>query len=158
MNGYCVVVANASRARFFSLEPVAVPEVESGPRLVEHSDLVNPEAGLPGRETWSDTRSGSNASSAGGGTHRYDDHREGHAQEVGRRFARQVAGAALDMMRQRGASCLVVVAGGRMLGYLRPELETPANVEVREAAKDLTTLGAQEIRDHLVGAGVLPGR
>lgn len=157
MNEYCVVVANASRARFFSLEPVNVPEVESGPRLIEHSDLVNPEAALSGRETWSDTRSGGNAAPGGGPSHRYDDHRERHVQEIGRRFARQVAGAALDMTRQRRAGCLVVVAAGRMLGYLRPELETPApRVEIREAVKDLTTLNAQEIRDHLIASGVLP--
>jgi protein required for attachment to host cells len=157
MNEYCVVVANASRARFFSLEPVAVPEVMNRLRLVEHSDLVNPEATLPGRETWSDTRSGSNTAPGGGPSHRYDDHRERHMQEVGRRFARQVAGAALDMTRSRDAHCLVIVAARRMLGYLRPELETPApHVEIREAPKDLTMLAPQDICDHLITAGVLP--
>lgn len=159
MNEYCVVVANASRARFFSLESGDVPEVESGPHLVEHSDLVNPEATLPGREAWSDTRSGGNTAPGGGPSHRYDDHREQHMREIGRRFARQVAGAALDMARRRGADCLVVVAADRMLGYLRPELDTPApRVEIREAAKDLTTLGPREILGHLVVAGVLPAR
>ncbi|MDX9739707.1 MAG: host attachment protein [Gammaproteobacteria bacterium] len=158
MNEYCVVVANASRARFFTLEEPKVPEVESA-RLIERDDLVDPEATLAGREAWSDTRSGANAGPGGALTHRYDDHRDAHDQERGRRFARRIAGAALDMVREQEGKCLVVVAGNRMLGHLRPELETPAGgIEVREAAKDLTALGPRELLGHLVTAGLLPAR
>lgn len=159
MNGYCIVVADASRARFFTLEPAAVPELESGPRLVEQSDLVNPEAALPGRETWSDTRSGSNTAPGGGPSHRYDDHRERHEEELGRRFARRISAAALDLARQQGAKYLVLVAASRMLGYLRPVLQASAEgVEIREAAKDLAGLSAQDIQRHLVAAGLLSAR
>lgn len=158
MNEYCVVVANASRARFFAFEEPRVPEVESA-RLVECSDLIDPEATLPGRDAWSDTRGGANAGPAGSLPHRYDDHRGAHEQERGRRFARRIATAAFDMMRQRDGKCLVVVAANRMLGHLRPELETPSGgIEVREAAKDLTGLAPREILGHLVVAGLLPAR
>ena len=160
MNEYCIVVADASRARFFTLEPAEVPELASGPRLVERSDLVNPEATLSGRETWSDTRSGSNTSPGGGPTHRYDDHRDSHEQEVARRFAARISAAALDLAKQRGAKCVVLVAASRMLGHLRPILQSSANegVQIREAAKDLTGLSPQDIRQHLVAAGLLPAK
>ena len=49
MSAYCVVVCNGNRARFFTLEPVGTPG-ESGPNLVERSDLVNAEAAAPGEE------------------------------------------------------------------------------------------------------------
>jgi protein required for attachment to host cells len=158
MNEYCVVVANASRARFFILEEPQVPEIESA-RLIERSDLVDPEATLAGREAWSDTRTGANAGPAGALPHRFDDHRDSHEQERGRRFARRIAEAALDMVRECGGKCLVVVAANRMLGFLRPELQTPAGgIEIREAAKDLTGLGPREILEHLLAAGLLPAR
>jgi protein required for attachment to host cells len=157
MNEYCVVVANASRARFFTLEKPQVPEIESA-RLIERNDLVDPEATLAGREAWSDS-SGANAGPSGAVPHSFDDHRDAHDQERGRRFARRIAGAALDMVRECEGKCLVVVAANRMLGYLRPELETPAGgIEVREAAKDLTGLGPREILGHLVSAGLLSAR
>jgi len=70
-----VTVVNGSRARFFSLQPAETPAYESSPRLVEHEDLVNPENESADKTLWSDNSSG-NRSSAGGGAHGYDDHRE----------------------------------------------------------------------------------
>jgi protein required for attachment to host cells len=157
MNEYCVVVANASRARFFTLEKPQVPEVESA-RLIERNDLVDPEATLAGREAWRDS-SGANTGPAGALPHSFDDHRDAHDQERGRRFARRIASAALDLARECRGKCLVVVAANRMLGFLRPELEAATGgLVIREAAKDLTGLGPREILDHLVAAGLLPAR
>jgi hypothetical protein len=38
MSDYCIVIANGVRARFFTLDPVEFPELESGPLLCEGED------------------------------------------------------------------------------------------------------------------------
>ena len=50
MSEYCVVVADGTRARFFTLEAAQFPEMESGPNLIEKKDLINPETETAGRE------------------------------------------------------------------------------------------------------------
>ncbi len=160
MSDYCVVVVDSARARFFTLEAAEVPELESGPNLVERRDLVNPEAALPGRETWTETRSGRNTARGGGPAHGYDDHRDSHDEEVNRRFARRIAEATADLARRNGVKYLVLVAANRMLGFLRETLTLPAGrkIEVREVAKDLARLNPLEIHRNLNSHGALPAR
>jgi protein required for attachment to host cells len=160
MSHYCVIVADRSRARFFCLETASVPAVEAGPNLVEVSDLVNPEANLPGRDTWTETRSGRNMARGGGSAHGYDDHREDHEEEFSRRFAKRIAEGARGLLLQHRPRCLVLAAGSHMLGLLRAAVTVPAGskVELRESAKDLAHMSPQDIHRHLAGAGLLPVR
>jgi hypothetical protein len=160
MNHYCVIVADRSRARFFFLDNDMVPGIDAGPNLVEVSDLVNPEANLPGRETWTETRSGRNMARGGGSAHGYDDHRDNHMEEFNRRFAKRIAEGAVGLLRQYRPRCLVLAASGHMLGLLRGTLALPAgsNVEVRESGKDLAHMAPLEIHRHLAGAGLIPTR
>lgn len=160
MSDYCVVVVDNSRARFFTLEEPDVPEIESGPNLVERSDLTNPEAVMTGRETWSDVRSGRNTARGGGPAHGYDDHRDSHDDEVNRRFARRVAERAHNFARRNRVKVLVLVAANRMLGFLRETISVPngRNIEIREAAKDLSRLSAHEIHRNLGNSRLLPAR
>lgn len=160
MNHYCVVVADRSRARFFLLEPAALPAVGGGSRLVEVSDLVNPEANLAGREAWSETKSGRNMARGGGSAHGYDDHRESHEEEFDRRFAKRISAGVLDLLHQHKPRRLVLAASSSMLGLLRSAVSLPAgaNVELRESAKDLAHMSPQEIHRHLTGDGLLPVR
>lgn len=160
MSDYCVVVVDSSRARFFTLEAAAVPELESGPNLVERNDLVNPEATLSGRETWTEARSGRNSARGGGTAHGYDDHRDSHDDEVIRRFAKRIASATEDLARRNSVKCLVLVAANRMLGFLRETLKLPPGkkIEVREVAKDLARLNPNQIHRNLNSHGALPAR
>jgi protein required for attachment to host cells len=160
MNRYCVVVADRSRARFFLLDTAALPAVETDARLVEVNDLVNPEANLPGREAWSETKSGRNMARGGGSAHGYDDHRESHAEEFDRRFAKRISAGVLDLLQKNNPRCLVLAASNSMLGLLRAAVSVPAgsNVELRESAKDLAHMSPQDIHRHLGGAGLLPVR
>jgi protein required for attachment to host cells len=160
MSHYCVIVADRSRARFFCLETTAAPAIQTGPRLVEVSDLVNPEANLAGRDTWSETKSGRNMARGGGSAHGYDDHRENHEEEFSRRFAKRIAAGALDLLQQHRPRYLVLTASNHMLGLLRATVSVPAgsDVELRESAKDLAHMSPQEIHRHLAGAGLLTVR
>jgi protein required for attachment to host cells len=142
-----VVVANGSRARFFSLHNAETPEYESSPRMVEHETLVNPEQAAAGRELWSDTRSGSNR---GGG--------EQHRVEYERRFVQSVAGETAALARNAGAVRVVVTADNRMLGMLRGELHRNNGFELKEVAKDYSKFSVHELHEQLASMNLIPAR
>ena len=158
MSNYCVVVAGGGEARFFTLEGSELPELESGPSLVEHEVLINPEKGMHGGELWSDDKSGRNRGPSG--AHGYDDHREQHAEELLRRFAHSVAGKCAEVVQRSGAKHLVLVAEKHMLGHLRKHLEGALKdgVSIRESAKELSRLPAAELHAHLAKEALLPER
>ena len=157
---YLVVVADGTCARFFTLESAVQPSFESGPHLLEHDDLVNPEHEQAGGDKYSSTRTGVNLNPHGGPSHGYDDHRAQHEQEHERRFARDIAARALSLAQENRAGHLVLTAERHMLGLLRDALKIPvkSGIEVRELAKDLTKLAPTQIHEHLATAGVLQAR
>jgi protein required for attachment to host cells len=152
MSDYSVVSVDGTRARFFTLEAVQLPGVESGPNLVEAKEaLINPEVDIPGRELWSDT-------AAGGMGHTYDDHRDKHIDEFKRRFAKLVAGQAVQFAKRNKAKKLVMVAEKQMLGFIRSELHVSPTekFELTELAKDLSRLSPLELHSHLASEGLVP--
>lgn len=159
MGGYCVVTLDGTRARFFCLEKSELPGVVAGPNLVEEPEaLINTEGDMPGRELFSDTKTGRNAEM--GMAHGYDDHRDQHVDEIKRRFAKQVAAEALKLAGRHKPRTLVLAAEKQMLGFLRGALHVPpkAGFELKEIAKDLSRLSPQELQSHLAAEGVLPAR
>lgn len=157
MSDYCVVVADAAKARLFALEVADIGE--GGPNLVEISSLANSEAEAAGKEIYSDDNSGRNVSSGGGGAHGYDDHRAQHMKEVERRFAKIVAAAALEAVERDKSGCLVLAAESRMMGHLREALERNAiDLKVKEIVKDLTKLPRHELHEYLAMNRILPER
>lgn len=157
-NSYCILVADGTRARLFTLEGGAA--AAPGPDLVEHEDLANPEHRLAGRDKFSTTRTGSNLNPQKGPAHGYDDHRDKEEREHERRFAREVASHAVSLAQRQQAARLLVVAEKRMLGMLRESLVIPpqAGIELQELAKDLTRLTPTELQSHLAQAGLVPAR
>jgi len=81
MSDYLIVVVNRAQARFFTLEPVEFPELESGPRLTTHTELENPEI-LDSKEMYTDSKTGRGTAPQGGGVHGYDDNRDKHLYEL----------------------------------------------------------------------------
>jgi len=160
MINYCILVCNGTRARFFSIESTNLTNPLVGPRLVEQQDLANTEASTAGKDTWTDLKSGRNTASGGGPAHGYDDHRDQHEEEFMRRFAGDVAAEAMRLIPEKKTTCLIIVAGHRMLGLLRNAMEIPTtdHVEVKEVAKDLVRFSAQDIHEYLSSAGLLPAR
>ena len=158
MSDYCVAVVDAARARLFVLEEARLPEVESGPKLIEKLDLVNPEKQVPGREMFGNAKGGRNRSPAGGQSHGYDDHRDNHEQEFEKRFARQVTQEIEKCVRETHARHVVVAAEPRMLGILRPNLASLSRhgVEVRELARNVCKLAPAEIQELLAKAECVP--
>lgn len=157
-DSYCIVVADGTRARLFTLEAGATDE--PGPNLTEQDDLANPEHKLQGHEKYSTTRTGSNLNPHKGPAHGYDDHRDKEEREHERWFARDVARRAVALAQQHKSHQLVVVAEKRMLGLLREALVLPpkSGIELHELAKDLTQLASTELQEHLAEAGLVPAR
>ena len=160
MTDYCVVVAEGARARFFTLEPAEIPELESGPNLVERGALANP-AHLAHQDSslWTETRGGRNRNANGPG-HGYDEHRQNHDDELEHRFARDIAGELAGMLRRNGSCRVVLCAEKRMLGFLRTALSgtSMGGSEVVEVAKDLAKESPREIHERLARDGHLPAR
>src|SRR3569623_141961 len=140
MSGYCVVTADGIRARFFCLERTPLPEVDGGPFLAEEPEaLINTEADMPGRELFSDTKTGRNAGN--GMAHSYDDHRTQHMEEIKRRFAKLVVDEALRLAERRKPKILVLAAEKQMLGYLRTAMHTLPKAPVAAGTAAAPRLG-----------------
>lgn len=160
MRKYLVVAVDSSRARFFDLVPAEIPEMESGPNLLEIEDLVNPELEEKGRDLWSEDKSGRGMAPGNGGAHGYDDHRERHISELEQRFSREVAGQIAKQVQQRQSEMVVIAAEHRMLGHLREALKTslPADIEVVDADINISKLSAIELHEHLAKKSLIPAR
>ena len=157
MSEYCVIVADAARARFFTLEPRTEPETESGPKLLERKTLVNPEGELREGEVFDSARGGRNRG-AGGAMHGFDDHRAHHTQEFARRFAKLVAAETLRLAKDEHARHVVLVADSRMIGLLRKEMAAHEKngLDVRDLARDMTKRTPAEIQEHLAREEFVP--
>ena len=158
MSEYCVVVTGGSRARFFTLEPVQFPELESGPKLMDKGELLNPLKETAGRDLYTDLKTGRSRAPGGGPSHGYDDHRTQYEDEFDRRFARQVIGMAKRLAKENRARCIVLAAPARMLGLLRQDLEVipKQGIEVHQVAKDMSKFTPREIHAHLAKKHLIP--
>ena len=156
----CVLAADGTRARFLTLESAQFSEPKSGPQLVEKKNLINPNLDIRGRDLWSDPKTGRGRAAGGGPSHGYDDHREQHADEFERRFAKKIAEDTALFLHACRHEQLVIAAQKRMLGFLRPELKRclKEQVQVRELAKDVTKLNPTELYNHLAHRNLLPRR
>lgn len=158
MSAYCVVVADAGRARLFTLEAARDPETESGPRLVERKGLVNPEKSQPGNDASSDAKNMRSRNPLGGSAHGYDDHRAAHELEIERRFAKLVAREAEILARAEQAGTVILASPSHMTGHLRRELEgcAKAGLTLRELSANVSKMTPSDIQEHLVKASLLP--
>jgi protein required for attachment to host cells len=158
MSEYTVVVADALRARFFSIESARDPHNESGPKLVEHAGLLNPEKEMSESKRTGNSTSGRNRSPSGG-SYAFDDHRTKHEQEALRKFAQKVVAKAIKQTRLQDARrCLVVAAEKKVLGALRAELSAikTNGLEIRECGRDMAGETPMKIQELLAKRELVP--
>jgi protein required for attachment to host cells len=157
MTTTCIIVADGARARFITLHLPEDPKVEGGARLVEHEDLVNPEADVPQRGLFSD-RAGRAHASPVGAAHALDDHREDHQRETTRRYVRRVVEHAERFVSAQQATRLLFVAEPRLLGTWREQLpyERFRGVEVVEVGENVSRRPLEQIQSVLALRGVVP--
>jgi protein required for attachment to host cells len=159
---YCVVAADAGRARILTLETATTAGDSTPVSLVEVSDLTNPTRRTRDSDLFSDTRPGLRHEGATGPTHGVDDRRDNQRAESDRRFAEMVAEQAEAAWRSYPGCHIVVTAAPRMLGNLRPAIARrvtgAAPFDVEELDKDLSRLSPPALHDALAAAGLLPAR
>lgn len=158
MSDYLIVVVNRELARFFTLEPVDFPELESGPNLVSCKGLENPECRKAAQDMFADSKTGRGAAPLGGSVHGYDDKRDQHLDELRRRFASKVIARIRHITRSKEIPTIILAASARMRRFLYPELEamTKHGYDIRKVSKNMINFSAQKIHDHLAEAGMVP--
>lgn len=151
-----VLIADATRARIFSLEPTDAPRQKRA--LVELMDLVNAEHQALNRELFSD---GSYGSRSHGGCAPRDstiDHREHQDEDHQRKFARRVTTELQSLAESRRVARVVLVAPARMLGHLRAEgmNAVAKDFVLVEDIADITKLTPPQMLSHLERAELIP--
>ena len=141
MNSTWLIVADNSRARFFSMES------RTGP-IEETKSIVHAEARLHEQNMTSDLP-GRGSGKGGEGLHAYQNKVSPKEQE-NINFAREIT-AELDKARKENKfKQFVLVAAPEFLGKLRDQMSPQTHKLVSfELAKNLTHLDAVEIRKHL---------
>lgn len=136
-----VMVADASRARFFSAE------TPKG-KLKEIDSMVHPESKLHPNEMASD-KPGKTSNRNGQGVNSLDTEVNPKRQEA-IRFAKDVS-SKLNTVRQKGSyNKVYIVAAPTFLGMLRTNINGDTKRAIKdEINKDLTALTVDEIRAHL---------
>lgn len=157
MSDYLIVVVNRASARFFNLEPVEFPELESGPRMVRLKELNNPEIN-DFQEMVTDSKTGRGAAPQGGGVHGYDDKRDQHLDELRRRFAVKVLDQLRRLAKSEGARTVILAASSRMRRFLYPDLESLERhgIHVQKLSKNMINFTPQKIHAHLAAEGLVP--
>ena len=137
---FCVVVADASRARVLVLEPDRETGDAAASELVEVAEITNPLV---------------RARSAAG--------RHQIRHEIERHFAAEIAAEAAAVWACYPPCELIVAASPAMLAVLRPAIWERTRGAVhpsrtQELARDLVKLSGPRLRDELAAAGLVPAR
>jgi hypothetical protein len=159
MSHYLIVLVNRSIARFFTLEPVEFPELESSPRLTAHTELHNQEIS-GGRDIFSDSKTGRGTAPQGGRVHGYDDKRDQHLDEFRRRFANEVFDRTQKLANTERSRTIILAVSARMRRFLYPELDTLSRQRYRihKLSKNMINFSPQKIHEYLSEDGLIPGQ
>ncbi len=154
MQTFLIVVADGTKARFFTLESSSTPEYESSPYLVERESLSNPLQELTGQELWSAPQAQVGHHDSKGSAQSYDDHRRKHEIEYERRFAVKIIDTIQEHFQSHHLDKLILVAEHRLLGLLRDMLPKIQNIV--ELDKNLSHMNPKELHEYLVKQDALP--
>ena len=157
MSDYLIVVVNRAWARFFTLEPVEFPELESGPRLINRAELENAEI-REVQEMYTDSKTGRGSAPQGGSVHGYDDKRDKHLDELRRRFAMKVLERIQKLAKTEQARTVILAASARMRQFLYTDLDTLTRqgCRVHKISKNIINFSPQKIHEYLADDGLVP--
>jgi hypothetical protein len=158
MGEYLIVMINDEKARLFTLKPVRFPELESGPRIVELEDLINPEAMVGDQERYSDSKTGRGTAPRGGPVHGYDDRRDQHLDEVRRRFSATVMRETQKLAKAWHVRTVIVATSAPMRQHVYPGLEklSKHGYDIIKVAKNMINFSPRKIHAHLADMGLVP--
>lgn len=141
---FCVVVADASRARVLVLEPDRETGDTAASELVEIAEITNPMVRVRGAAVLSHVR-----------------------HDIERHFAAEIAAEAAAVWSCYSPCELIVAASPALLAVLRPAIFARTRGQagpgvipsgIHELARDLVKLSGPRLRDELAAAGLVPAR
>jgi protein required for attachment to host cells len=144
----CLIVADSSRARFFSLEPA--DGARSRTKLVVRFTLANDDLKAARRGGAGRVKTERLSSRQAGGAHPIDARRQQHHLELERRFGRRIAVQVAKAAGTWKTGVVMLVAEPRLLGLMRKGVRDAldSGVTLKELAKDLGHLTPGELSDH----------
>ncbi|MGE0402563.1 MAG: host attachment protein [Kofleriaceae bacterium] len=153
MKRAAIAIVDAARARLYTYQHDADSQ-----EFVEALDLVS--AGRRAKDGDYFTEASPGTRNVVGTRHGVDDHRNAHRDEMDSKFAAHVTSELERMANERGLKHVVFVTTPRMLGVVRPHLETlrKHGFLVDELERDLSKLTAPQIQDHLAQLDVIEPR
>ncbi len=159
MSDYLIVVVNRALARFFTLEPVEFPELESGPLIKEGVHLANPDIG-DAQELFTDSKTGCGAAPQGGAVHGYEDNRDQHLDEVRRRFSVKVLDRVRKLAKHYKVRTIVLVSSARMRRFLYQHTDAleRQGYRIEKVPKNMINFAPQKIHKYLAGDRLIPGQ
>jgi len=147
-----VVLADAARARIFTVETKRGQGGRDEPSLCEHVDLIQSGRRARPAEQLSESRPGTRR--GGGSEHAVDDHRDARTEEADRKFAGEVVREIGTFCGKHASDRLLVVAPPRFLGHLKSR-EFSGGQEVSYVGLDISDFTASKALDHLTRHGHL---
>ena len=158
MTDCLIVLVNRSCARFFILEEVDFPELESGPVLTQCLTLENTEYMTSSQDMYTDSKTGRGSRPLGRGVHGYGDKREQHLDELARRFAANVLERLRSLAGRYGVKTIVLASSARMRRFVYPGAEQLARrgVHIEKVSKNMIPFSLQKIQEYLAEAGLVP--
>jgi hypothetical protein len=159
MSQYLIVVVNRALARFFTLEPVDFPKLESGPRIRARAELENQEL-KDSQEIFSDSKTGRGVAPQGGSVHGYDDKRDQHLDELRRRFATKVFDRIQKIAKAERSRTIILAASVRMRRFLYPDIDTleRKGYQIDKISKNMIKFSPENIHAYLAENGITPGQ
>lgn len=157
MSDYLIVVVNRACARFFTLEPVEFPELESGPRLITRTELENPDI-RDAQERYTDAKTGRGTAPGGVSIHGYDNKRDQHLDELRRRFAVKVLERIRKLAGAERANTVILASSARMRRFLYPALDPliRQGCRVHKLSKNMINFSPQQIHAYMAEDGLIP--
>ena len=147
MERIVVVVINNSQARFFSLEQAEWPEYESGPHLIEQSNLEGSTL-KSDRGLWTKINK-----------KQQDDRAlEEDRYTFERKFAQEITGEIIHLIRIKQGQKLILIARTQILNLIHKSF-TPTlfhNLHIQELPKDLSHFSSSQIHQYLAQKQLVP--
>lgn len=156
MSHYLIILVNRSLARFFTFEPVELPELESRPKLMACTELKNKDI-KDSQEIFADSKTGRGSAPMGGGVHGYEDKRDQHLNELRRRFAMDVLNKIQTLANTERSRVIILAASARMRRFLYPMMEplSRQGYRIHKLSKNIINFSPQKVHEYLAKNGLI---
>ena len=147
MEQIIVVAIGNNLARFFTLEQAEWPEYESGPHLIEQSNLAPSKLSEKGLWTKITKKQSQNIKSLAKDSYKFES-----------KFAREITGEIIHLIRIKQGQKLILIARSPIINLIH-KFFTPTlfkSLHIQELPKDFSHFGSKQIHQYLAQKQLIP--